>query len=127
MTKRNSKAISVFLVILISITIFTQIEATEIKESAIVPKAKKERYEKSMHEDILVDYYHWLKDKNWPKVDTPEIINYLNEENQYTENYFLPYKGSCGRTPKNVDLDFKVVETLRLTRFLLLNIYITLS
>ena len=80
MTKRNSRAVSIFLVLLVSITIFTQIEATEIKESVIIPKAKKERYEKNIHGDVLVDYYHWLKDKNWPKVDTPEIINYLSEE-----------------------------------------------
>ena len=92
MTKINSRAVSIFLVLLVSITIFTQIEATEIKESVIIPKAKKERYEKNIHGDVLVDYYHWLKDKNWPKVDTPEIINYLSEENQYTENYFLPYR-----------------------------------
>jgi oligopeptidase B len=92
MTKKSSQVTSIFLVLLVSITILTQIKATEIKESIIVPKAKKERYEQSVHGDVIVDYYHWLKDKDWPKVNSAEIVNHLKEENQYTENYFSPYK-----------------------------------
>ena len=56
------------------------------------PKAKKEKYETIVHGDVIIDYYHWLKDKKHSKVTNKEIINYLNEENKYTEDYFLPYK-----------------------------------
>jgi oligopeptidase B len=90
--KKSSQVTSIFLVLLVSITILTQIKATEIKESIIVPKAKKERYEQSVHGDVIIDYYHWLKDKDWPKVNSAEIVNHLKEENQYAENYFSPYK-----------------------------------
>ena len=71
MAKTNSKITAVFLALVVSVTVFTQSKATEIKESISIPKAKKERYEKSIHGNIIVDDYDWLKDKNWPKVDNP--------------------------------------------------------
>ena len=87
--KKKSKVAYIFLALVLSMALFSKGEA---KESIEPPKAKKERYEKIIHGDITVDYYHWLKDKSWPKVDNEGITNYLKEENKYTENYFTPYK-----------------------------------
>jgi oligopeptidase B len=38
------------------------------------------------------DNYAWLRDSNWPKVDSPEILSYLNAENEYFESMTLDNK-----------------------------------
>ena len=81
-----------FLILIIAVITLTKIEAAGIKESISYPKAKKERYEQIIHGDTNVDYYNWLKGKNWPTIDDKEIINYLKEENQFTDDYFFLYK-----------------------------------
>ena len=48
------------------------------------------------------------------------------ERNPDREGYANGYKGPCGRRPKNVDLDFRVVVEHQFARFLPLNIYIML-
>ena len=78
-----------FLILIIAVITLTKIEAAGIKESISYPKAKKERYEQIIHGDTNVDYYNWLKGKNWPTIDDKEIINYLKEENQFTDDYFF--------------------------------------
>lgn len=40
----------------------------------IIPKVD------TVHGDILVDNYYWLRDRN-----NPEVIEYLHMENRYTE------------------------------------------
>lgn len=47
------------------------------------PKAKKHLYTTNHHAEDLNDNYDWLRDKNWPKVESSEILNYLNLENDY--------------------------------------------
>ena len=37
------------------------------------------------HGDSREDFYHWLRDD---KREDPEILNYLNEENKYTNYWF---------------------------------------
>ena len=44
------------------------------------PKAKKKQKELSIHNDIRIDEYYWLNDR-----DNPEVIDYLNAENAYFE------------------------------------------
>ncbi|MEZ5009153.1 MAG: S9 family peptidase [Chitinophagales bacterium] len=49
--------------------------------SAIIPpKAKKHPKELLIHGDTRIDNYYWLNDR-----DNPEVIDYLNAENEYTD------------------------------------------
>lgn len=56
-------------------------------------KARKEVSITHVHNEKLIDEYAWLRDKNWPVVNSTEIIDYLNNENKKAENYFNKYKG----------------------------------
>jgi oligopeptidase B len=56
------------------------------------PVAKKIAYKRTIHNHIISDDYHWLRDTNWPKVNNKEILNYLKAENKYTEGFFQPHK-----------------------------------
>lgn len=43
------------------------------------------------HHDIAVtDEYAWLRDSGYPKVETPEILDYLKAENAYYEAAMAP-------------------------------------
>jgi oligopeptidase B len=44
------------------------------------PVAKRVEHRREHHGDVFVDHYEWLRDK-----DNPEVIDYLNAENDYTE------------------------------------------
>ncbi len=48
------------------------------------PKATKIPHVTHVHNDQLTDNYFWLRDKNWPKVEDPKILDYLKAENAYT-------------------------------------------
>ncbi|MCT4635218.1 MAG: S9 family peptidase [Rickettsiales bacterium] len=39
------------------------------------------------HGGKIIDNYFWLRDKNWPKVDTPEILEYVTAENNYYKQH----------------------------------------
>lgn len=52
-----------------------------------MPKAKKIPYTYEVHGVQLVDNYHWLRDENWPKVEKPEVLEYLNSENEYFDHH----------------------------------------
>lgn len=87
----NKKIKSIcFLLILIINPILEDVMATELKP----PIAKKEVYIHETHGDKRVDHYHWLRDKNWPKVTNKEILSYLKAENNYTEQYLDRFKNS---------------------------------
>ena len=47
---------------------------------ASAPKAKKILYEFEMHGETYSDDYHWLREK-----ENPEVLKYLKEENDYTQ------------------------------------------
>ncbi|QSO48938.1 S9 family peptidase [Alicyclobacillus mengziensis] len=49
------------------------------------PKAKKVPYSHEIHGDIREDEYYWLRDR-----DNPEVIAYLEAENQYYEEVMKP-------------------------------------
>ena len=38
----------------------------------------------------ISDEYFWLRDNDWPKVKNKKILSYLEEENKYFEEFFLP-------------------------------------
>ena len=50
-----------------------------------VPVAKKVNKELTLHGDVRIDPYYWLNER-----DNPEVIQYLEEENAYTEAMMDP-------------------------------------
>ncbi|WP_308993571.1 S9 family peptidase [Mariniflexile litorale] len=44
------------------------------------PQASKQPKELKIHDDVRIDNYYWLNDR-----ENPEVINYLNAENTYTK------------------------------------------
>ena len=45
------------------------------------PLAKKHPHKITIHNDVRIDDYYWLNDR-----DNPEVIDYLNAENEYTKS-----------------------------------------
>lgn len=54
------------------------------------PIANKIDYSFTLHGQKITDEYHWLRDIKWPNVDDKEIIEYLQAENKYSEQFFQP-------------------------------------
>ncbi|WP_342270007.1 S9 family peptidase [Rickettsia endosymbiont of Orchestes rusci] len=52
------------------------------------PIATKQNYSFEIHGQTINDEYHWLRDSKWPDVQDSKILEYLKEENKYTENFF---------------------------------------
>lgn len=52
------------------------------------PIAEKIRYTYTIFGQQIVDNYHWLRDQKWPDVKDQKILNYINEENKYSEHFF---------------------------------------
>ncbi len=53
----------------------------------MIPKANKIPKELTKHDDVRIDNYYWLKDR-----ENPEVIQYLNDENDYFESQTKHYK-----------------------------------
>lgn len=51
------------------------------------PTASVISYNSLSHGENIPDNYFWLRDKKWPKVETPEILEYLNAENDYYKQH----------------------------------------
>ena len=51
------------------------------------PIAKKIEKKLEKHGDIRIDNYYWLNDR-----ENPEVIEYLNQENEYTKTVLQPTK-----------------------------------
>ena len=57
-----------------------------------IPKLRKETKVIKIHNDELNDDYAWIKQDNWqevlqkPQVLNSEVLNYLNEENKFTDS-----------------------------------------
>lgn len=63
-----------------------------------VPKAKKIPKINIEHGVKRIDNYAWLKDDNWENIvqgninfNNPDILNYINQENEYTKRILLDY------------------------------------
>ena len=56
------------------------------------PVAKKSRHSFSHHGRTVHDDYAWLKDPDYPQVEDPEILDYLNQENKFFEDSMKPHK-----------------------------------
>ena len=55
------------------------------------PKAQRRPYSFTRHNHVVDDPYAWLKDAGYPNVSDSEILQYLNEENAYFEEFFAPH------------------------------------
>lgn len=51
------------------------------------PKAEKKSFELKKHNEVRIDPYFWLKDR-----DNPKVIQYLKDENAYTDFVLKPYQ-----------------------------------
>ncbi len=51
------------------------------------PEAEKKPLERKIHDDVRIDNYAWMQNR-----DLPEVINYLNKENSYTEEVMADSK-----------------------------------
>jgi oligopeptidase B len=36
----------------------------------------------------ISDDYHWMRDSKWPNVDDHDVLQYIKEENKYTDDFF---------------------------------------
>lgn len=54
------------------------------------PVAARREHTYTHHGITVSDPYHWLKDSNYPEVTDPEILSYLEEENQYYKSVMDP-------------------------------------
>ena len=92
--EKESDIIKIFLLVffffIFTLDVFSE-SSSEVKQHDY-PKLRKEKYKKEIHGDIVVDYYNWLKDVDWRQTANNQVIDYLKAENNYTEDYFLPYK-----------------------------------
>lgn len=53
----------------------------------ITPQTKKIEKTLEIHNDLRIDNYYWLNER-----ENPEVTEYLESENSFTENYFKPLK-----------------------------------
>lgn len=56
------------------------------------PKAARHPHSFAHHGVTLEDPYAWLKDANYPKVETPEILAHLEAENVHFEAWMAPHR-----------------------------------
>ena len=54
------------------------------------PKAARKHHEHNHHGIVVQDPYAWLQDTNYPTVNDQEILDYLQTENRYFEQYMAP-------------------------------------
>lgn len=57
------------------------------------PKAVKKNHQTNYHGHTINDPYNWLRDPNYPDVGDEEVLQYLNDENKYFEQFMKPLNG----------------------------------
>ncbi|MEL7004900.1 MAG: carboxypeptidase-like regulatory domain-containing protein, partial [Bacteroidota bacterium] len=84
-------------------------------ENLTPPVAKIKTKETPIHGEVIKDDYAWLKDTKSP-LSNQEVMDYIESENKYAENYFIPLRRSqrslydelSSRVNKNIEsLPFK--------------------
>jgi oligopeptidase B len=61
-------------------------------DSQLPPIAAVKPHSYERHGVTISDPYNWLRDKSYPRVETPEILAYLKDENAYFEASMEPHK-----------------------------------
>ena len=56
------------------------------------PVAERRPHSYTVHGITVEDPYHWLKDQSYPKVDDPDVLAYLEAENDYFDAVMAPHK-----------------------------------
>ncbi|MDU0354256.1 S9 family peptidase [Paraglaciecola aquimarina] len=59
--------------------------------SSVAPKAEIRQYQAEYHGLTLSDNYHWLRDQSYPEVDDQAVIDYLQAENKYFDDFLAPH------------------------------------
>ncbi len=72
------KKLFISAVCIIFATPLHKINAQEMTKKITAPVATIKPHQLKKHKDVRIDNYYWLKDR-----ENPEVINYLNQENNY--------------------------------------------
>ena len=64
---------------------------TEPTSTPEPPKAAARPHAATYHGIAIEDPYHWLKDQSYPDVDDPDVLAYLQAENDYFEAMMAPH------------------------------------
>ena len=80
-----------FVFILFSSTALAQMN--DVNDSTTPPTADRREHLRTIHGIKLSDPYFWLKDQSYPRVDDQDVLDYLNAENSYFEQYMAPLYG----------------------------------
>ena len=56
------------------------------------PVAERRPHSFTIHGVTVEDPYHWLKDPNYPEVEDPDVLAYLEAENAYFEAMMAPHR-----------------------------------
>lgn len=89
----SSSIIAIFAILSIVLLILSQVRGETLmsRSEVFVPRAKIVNHEFNLHGQIIQDNYAWLRDANWPQdVSSPDILEYLGQENSYFESFFHP-------------------------------------
>ena len=70
------------------ILIFAMAACSNKESLPVEPVAEKRPVELELHDNIRIDNYFWLRDR-----ENPEVIAYLEAENAYTARTLRPFKG----------------------------------
>ena len=86
-----------------AIILLTLIISCDMKKKELIePKAKKIEKILSIHGDDRVDEYYWLNQRG-----DQDVINYLNEENNYRNEFMKDYKPLKMRFFKRLNQELK--------------------
>ena len=59
--------------------------------STPAPVAKRVASQREYHGNTLSDDYFWLKDQDYPQVNDADVLNYLEQENAYHQDFLAPH------------------------------------
>ncbi len=74
------------------------------------PVANIKSHSFEIHGTIINDEYAWLRDNNWPEVKDRQIISYLEEENKFFDQFFLPLKNDKEKIFEELKGRIKLVD-----------------
>ena len=98
MPLRSSFAATALLVFAPWVTVpaIAQEESPSVPDTAVAtlpepPVADRRSHSFTMHGITVEDPYHWMKDQGYPEIDDPDVLAYLNAENEYFQAAMAPH------------------------------------